>query len=216
MSSAQTRGGLVLVDSGGGCSLLSGSHLSGSLRLELLSGLSQLHDEVLGRPYRRVRSFRRGANRPASITKWFLHLTRLTPDIRICLQPCRGCLVLANPLSRRLRNVGWALRVRAACHSSPITLAGGIDWCSVRGFLPLSLVPSQTLVFLCRTSRHEPRVVGQNVAYHKEQVTSPPTQALVLETDHVFKQNQIQSNQVHCHQLRLTHLYFASVAGYQY
>ena len=38
----------------GGCSLLSGSLLSGSLRLELLSGLSQLHHEVLGGQYRRV------------------------------------------------------------------------------------------------------------------------------------------------------------------
>ena len=56
----------------------------------------------------------------------------------------------------------------------------------------------------------------QNVAYSEEHVISPPTQALVLETDQGFQQNQIQSHQVQCQQLRVTHLNFASIARSQY
>ena len=55
---------------------------------------------------------RRGANRGTSITKWFLHLSRVTHGIGICGRPSRGCLLPANPLSLRLANVGCAFRVR--------------------------------------------------------------------------------------------------------
>ena len=82
-----------------GCSLI-----SGRLCQDPLSGLSQLHQEVLGGHYRRARSFQWGANRGTSITKWFLHLSRLTPGCGMCVRPCRGCLVPVNPLYRWLAN----------------------------------------------------------------------------------------------------------------
>ena len=51
------------------------------LRLDPLSGLSQPYNEVLSGPCRRALSLRRGANRGNSISKWFLHLSSMTPDI---------------------------------------------------------------------------------------------------------------------------------------
>ena len=59
---------------------------------------------------------------------------------------------------------------------------------------------SQATVFVCRTSGHEPRVVGQNVTYEEGHVISQASQALDLQIDYgiLFQQYPIPSHDVQC------------------
>ena len=94
------------------------SLITGRLRLDPLSGLAQLYHEVLGGHLTWASSCRRGANRGASITKWFLHLSRVTPGIGICVRPCRGCLV---PATRFLG--GWRMSAGRSVFTPPVIAA---------------------------------------------------------------------------------------------